>query len=90
MESVTVTITNPFGLHSRPTSLLIKIVKEFECEIELFKNGNSGNKQKAKSMISVMALGAVKGDQLTFEAEGKDEKEAIKAIKTFITNGCGE
>jgi phosphocarrier protein len=37
-----------------------------------------------------MALGAVKGDVLTFEANGKDEKKAIKAIEEFVKNGCGE
>lgn len=90
MEKITVTVTNPVGLHARPASLLTKLVKGFDCDIEFYKNGNVKKKHQPKSIISVMALGAVKGDQLTFEANGKDEKEAIKAIEDFAKNGCGE
>lgn len=90
METVTVTVVNPGGLHARPASLLTKLVKGFECEIELYKNGDTSKKHQPKSILSVMALGAIKGDNLTFEANGKDEKEAIKAIEEFVKNGCGE
>ncbi|MSS11333.1 HPr family phosphocarrier protein [Clostridium sp. WB02_MRS01] len=90
MEKVTVTVTNPVGLHARPASLLTKLVKGFECEIEFYKNGDVTKKHLTKSIVSVMALGAVKGDELTFEANGKDEKEAIKAIEEFAKSGFGE
>ena len=90
MEKVTVTVTNQIGLHARPASLLTKLVKGYECDIELYKNGEQSKKHQPKSILSVMALGAVKGDQLTFEANGKDEKEAIKAVEEFIKSGCGE
>lgn len=90
MEKVTVTITNPVGLHARPASLLTKLVKGFVCDIEFYKNGNDSKRHQPKSILSVMALGAVNGDELTFEANGKDEKEAIKAIEKFVKNGCGE
>ncbi|WMJ89231.1 HPr family phosphocarrier protein [Anaerocolumna sp. MB42-C2] len=90
MEKVTVTVTNPVGLHARPASLLTKLVKGFECDIEFYKNGDATKKHQPKSILSVMALGAVKGDELTFEANGKDEKEAIKVIEEFVKSGCGE
>lgn len=90
MEKITVTLTNPVGLHARPASLLTKLVKGYECEIELYKNGDSSKKHQPKSILSVMALGAKNGDNLTFEANGKDEKEAIKAIEEFVKSGCGE
>ena len=90
MKKVTVTVTNPIGLHARPASLLTKLVKGFECNIEFYKNGDVTRKHQPKSILSIMALGAVKGDELTFEADGKDEKEAIEVIEEFVKNGCGE
>lgn len=90
MEKVTVTVPNPIGLHARPASLLTKLVKNFKCDIEFYKNGNENQRHQPKSIISVMAMGAAKGDKLTFEANGEDEKLAIKAIEEFINNGCGE
>ncbi|WFR55773.1 HPr family phosphocarrier protein [Anaerocolumna sp. AGMB13025] len=90
MEKITVTVTNPVGLHARPASLLTKLVKGYACDIQFFKNGDETKKHQPKSILSVMALGAVKGDKLTFEANGADEKEAIKAIEEFVNSGCGE
>ncbi len=90
MEKVTVTVINPVGLHARPASLLTKLVKNYECNIDMYKNGDSSKKHQPKSILSIMALGAGLGDELTFEANGKDEKEAIKAIEEFIKSGCGE
>ena len=90
MQKMKVTITNEVGLHARPASLLTKLVKGYECDIEFYKNGDASKKHLPKSILSVMSLGAVKGDELTFEANGKDEIEAIKAIEEFIKNGCGE
>jgi phosphocarrier protein HPr len=90
MEKVTVTVTNPVGLHARPASQLTKVVKGFECDIEFYKNGDAAKKYQPNSILSVMAMGALKGDKLTFEANGKDEKEALKAIEEFVKSGCGE
>lgn len=90
MERVTVTVTNEIGLHARPANLLVNLLKKYECDIEFYKNQEINKKHQPKSILSVMALGAVKGDILTFEANGKDEKEAIKAAEEFIKSGCGE
>lgn len=90
MEKVTVTVPNPMGLHARPASQLTNLVKSFKCNLKLYKNGDATKIYQPKSIISIMAMGAAKGDQLTFEADGIDEKEAIKAIEEFVINGCGE
>lgn len=90
MDKITVTVSNPVGLHARPASLLTSLVKGFICDIEFYKIENPEKRHKPKSILSVMALGAAKGDKLTFEATGADEKEAIQAIKDFIESGCGE
>jgi len=90
MEKITLTLTNPQGLHARPASLLTKVVKDFKCELYFYKNNVDTKKYQPKSILSVMSVGAASGDQLTFVADGNDEKEAIKAIAAFIQSGCGE
>jgi len=90
MEKVTVTVVNEVGLHARPASLLTKLVKDFDCEIDVFKNGIEGKRYQPKSILSIMAMGAMKGDKLTFEVKGRAEKEAARAIEDFMRNGCGE
>lgn len=90
MEITTVTVTNSLGLHARPASMLANLIKGFQCEIKLYKNGDEGKQYQPKSIISIMSLGAVKGDNLTFETNGPDEKEAIRVIEEFFRNGFGE
>lgn len=90
MEKITLTLMNAEGLHARPASLLTKVVKNFKSDINFYKNENDLKKYQPKSILSVMSVGAIKGDQLTFVAEGEDEKEAIEAVKAFIQSGCGE
>ncbi len=90
MEKITLTLNNGEGLHARPASLLTKVVKNFKCNIYFLKNGEEGKKYQPKSILSIMSVGAIKGDQLTFVADGEDEKEAIKAVTEFIQGGCGE
>lgn len=90
MEKVTVTVVNAVGLHARPASLLTKLIKDFDCDIDVYKNENDSKRYQPKSILSIMAMGAMKGDKLTFEVKGKDEKEAARAIEDFIRNGCGE
>lgn len=90
MEIVTVTVTNPFGLHARPASLLSIFIKDFASDIMVYKNGDSSRKINAKSVLSVMDLNVSMGDELTFEACGEDEEKAIRAIEGFAKNGFGE
>jgi len=44
----------------------------------------------AKNVLSVMDMNAIMGDKLTFEAQGKDEKETILSIANFARSGFGE
>lgn len=90
MEKITLTLTNAQGMHARPASLLTKLVKDFTSNLYFYKGDNDAKKYQPKSILSVMSVGAAQGDQLTFVAEGSDEKEAIKAITDFIQSGCGE
>lgn len=82
-----VTVINESGLHARPASMLVKLAKEFSSDIKLISQDKNG---VAKSILSVMSLNLAKGDEVEIEAVGQDEKEAVKALVTFIKEGCGE
>jgi Phosphotransferase System HPr (HPr) Family len=87
MYKRTTTIKNELGLHARTASSVVKIATQFNSLISI----NMGEKRGlAKSIFSIMALGAKKGAELEIEAEGIDEEEAVKALVDFIDGGCGE
>ncbi len=83
----TVQLQNDTGLHARPASMFVKIAGEYQAEIKVFKDDKEYN---AKSIISVLSMGASKGDTLTITAAGEDAEEALTAIKTLVKNNFGE
>ena len=79
----TVIVELESGLHARPAGVLVKVASQFKSKIELEKNGQ---KKNAKSIMSLMSLGAIRGDQLKVIAEGEDANVAgNKILNLFQT-----
>lgn len=80
-------IKNKLGLHTRAAMQLMRCAERFESTISITYNHRTIN---AKSILSVMALGAAKGSELTIEANGDDQHAALEAIVSLINNKFGE
>lgn len=67
-----IVITNPSGLHARPAAEIVEAAKASSADIQIHKGEKAAN---AKSIMSVLALGANTGDtiQLTIEGDGADD-----------------
>jgi len=87
MKQLEITINNETGLHARPAKTLVNLVKQFKSNVVIWHGEKKAN---AKSLISVLTLGAAKGSQLKIEVDGEDEKTAIEQIETAILSGLGE
>ncbi len=77
----TVVVELESGLHARPAGVLVKIATQYKSKIELEKNGL---KKNAKSIMSLMSLGAIRGDQLKLIAEGEDAHVAGTKIQSLF------
>ena len=77
----TVVVGLESGLHARPAGTLVKIATQFSSKIELEKNGL---KKNAKSIMSLMSLGVLHGDQIKIIAEGEDAQAAGAKIKNLF------
>lgn len=77
------TIKNRLGIHARPAAKLSKIANEFESTIRVMKDGLEVN---GKSIMGIMMLAAAEGNVIQVEAEGPDEKDAIRALGDLIEN----
>ncbi|WP_392562741.1 fused PTS fructose transporter subunit IIA/HPr protein [Orbus sturtevantii] len=84
------TVTNPHGLHTRPASVLVKLVKQFTSSITVANLDGNANPVSATSLMKIVAIGAKKGSRLQFIANGEDAKQAIEAIGKAINDGLGE
>src|SRR4030095_723516 len=87
MKQLEITINNETGLHARPAKTLVNLVKQFKSDI-VIRHGEK--KANAKSLISVLTLGASKGSQLKIEVNGEDEETALSQIEEAILSGLGE
>ena len=71
------------GLHCRPASLLIKQLKDFDCNVLVAGNGAVAN---GRSIIGLLTLAAGYGTKLTFTVTGPDAVAAMGIIQNLFAN----
>lgn len=84
------TVLNSHGLHTRPASVLVKTVKQFQSKITVANLDGTGVAVSATSLMKIVALGAKKGCRLQFVATGDDAEQALDTIGQAIKDGLGE
>lgn len=83
----TAVITNRVGLHARPAALFVQSAARFQSHIQVRYGELRAN---AKSMVSILALGASQGATLVIQAEGADARAAVQALVALVENNFGE
>jgi phosphotransferase system HPr (HPr) family protein len=69
-----VEVLDPIGLHARPASQIVKLVKETELDVQIGRPGEEF--VKAKSALMLMSLKIKTGEKLTLTVETEDEAQA--------------
>ena len=82
MVSSTVVVNNPLGIHARPAALIVQQAAQYRAEI--FLSNSEAQRINGKSIMGVMMLAAEQGAEITVEAEGEDEEEALKALAELL------
>lgn len=81
MREFRYTITDPEGIHARPAGELVKVAKEFTCNIQLSKDGKSGD---CKRILGLMGLAVKKDQEVVLTFDGEDEDAAYDAVSKFL------
>jgi phosphocarrier protein HPr len=87
MIRTTTTINNKLGLHARASAKLTKLAGSFPCDVWMSRGERRVN---AKSIMGVMMLAAGVGSEITVEADGEQEQEAVDSILALIADRFGE
>ena len=82
-SEVAVVLPDGVALHARPAGSFVKTALRFKSNLTVASNGRLAN---AKSILSVLALGATGGTVLKLSAEGDDAGAALDALATCVTN----
>lgn len=70
-------VRNMRGLHTRPSTEVVKCASGFKSEVTLSYQKQEVN---AKSLLGVLMLAACKGAKVSVEAFGEDAEEAVESI----------
>lgn len=84
MITKTINISIDSNQGARPVALLVQVASRFECHIDV---EHQNKKVNAKSIMGMMSLGLVEGEEVTVYADGNDEQAAIDDIEKCLCNG---
>jgi len=87
MQQRKLTIVNRLGLHARAAAKLVTLCTRYVSDVVIVANGKRAN---ARHFIAILLLSASMGVQVSVEASGPDEVEAISAVTRLISTGFGE
>lgn len=76
-------VVNEKGLHTRPSTELVKCVSAFKAHVNLIYQNLTVN---AKSLLGVLMLAAARGSKIKVEAEGEDAEELIESLLQLAKN----
>ncbi|CDG89537.1 fused PTS fructose transporter subunit IIA/HPr protein [Xenorhabdus bovienii] len=82
-------LPNEHGLHTRPSSLLVNTIKQFNSQITIAHLDGSGVPVDGRKLMQVAGLGVKKGERIRFTAVGSDAEQALTAITTLIEQNMG-
>jgi phosphotransferase system HPr (HPr) family protein len=78
------TVALPAGvaLHARPAATFVKTALRYKSRLTVALDGKVAD---AKSILAVLALGAVGGTVLRLSAEGEDAPDALAALSSCVS-----
>lgn len=86
-HSLRVVSPSPNGLHARPATVLVEVVRRFRADVTVHHEGRQAN---ARSLLSLLRLGAQGGTTLTLTAAGEDADAVLLALRDAFEAGLGE
>ena len=82
-----VQLRNRLGVHARPANLIVRTAMKFAAKVEIAKGNELVD---AKSMLSLLTLGAEQGSELIILADGDDAEAAVAEIGDLFDRGFDE
>ena len=76
-----VTICREDGLEARPIAMLVQKASQYSSSVYIEVGAKKIN---AKSIMGMMSLSVVSGDEVVVVTEGKDEEAAANDIEAYL------
>ena len=82
-----VVVKSEIGLNARVASMFLRNSVKFGSDIILIKDNNRYN---GKSILSILSMQAVNGEEIEIEISGEDEREAMDSLISFFQKDLKE
>lgn len=79
--TISVVLTNKYGMHVRPAGLFAKTAARYRADVTVEKDGVV---VPGKSIMALMTLEAVHGTTLIIRATGEEAQKAIAELEALI------
>ncbi len=82
MFSRTATVRNKYGIHCRPSALIVQAARQYPGEIRV--TTPSGQTENAANLLGLISMAIRCGETVTVEVEGPDEEQTCaKMVELF-------
>ncbi len=89
-EERVATLRNRLGLHARPAARFIRLARRFDAHVTVENVTERTGPFDASSLNGVLTLAGRQGHQLLIRAEGRDARQALAELASFVDAGCGD
>lgn len=83
----TIRVKNELGLHTRPATLIVKMLQECECEVSFTYKKETID---AKSILNILMLAVQKNAFITIKITGVDAQKTMERLIASFENRFGE
>ena len=87
MLSRTVVVANRLGLHARAAARFVHLASRYQAQVRVTHGSQT---MDGKSIMGILLLAAARGSTLTISADGRDERDAVRALAALVETGFGE
>jgi len=81
VKEATLTLKNRLGLHARAAAKLVHTASAFDAKVTLSRDGDEVD---GKSILGLLLLAAGRGTPLLVRVVGRDEEEALGALRDLV------
>ena len=82
-----VKVKNRLGLHTRPASIIVKLLQNCKSEVFFTHKSETIN---AKSILNILMLAAGKNSHILINVEGEDASQTMEKLIEVFNNQFGE
>jgi phosphocarrier protein HPr len=75
------TVTLPADLHARPAGQVVQTVARFDATVTV---ASGGLEVDARSVLALMRLGAIAGNDILLRTSGPDADQALAAVGSLL------